>query len=64
MRDEAARSGWAATKQAVELAYAATGRIDSASVAVSAARIAVDDAISYDEPVDLDEYDAVFNREA
>lgn len=64
MRDEAARSGWAATKQAVELAYAATGRIDSASVAVSAARIAVDDAISYDEPIGLGEYDAVFKREA
>lgn len=64
MRDEAARSGWAATKQAVELAYAATGRIDSASVAVSAARIAVDDAISYDEPIDLGEYDAAFKREA
>lgn len=64
MRDEAARSGWAATKQAVELAYAATGRIDSASVAVSAARMAVDDAISYDEPIDLGEYDAVFKREA
>ena len=64
LRDEAARSGWAATKQAVELAYAATGRIDQASVAVSAARIAVDDVISYDEPIDLGEYDAVFKREA
>lgn len=64
LRDEAARSGWAATRQAVELAYAATGRIDSASVAVAAARIAVDDAISYDEPIDLSEYDAAFKREA
>ena len=64
LRDEAARSGWAATKQAVELAYAATGRIDSASVAVSAARLAADDAISYDEPVDLSVYDAVFEEEA
>lgn len=64
MRDEAARSGWAATKQAVEFAYAATGRIGRASVAVSAARMAVDDAISYDEPIDLSEYDTVFTREA
>lgn len=54
----------AATRQAVELAYAATGRIDSASVAVSAARIAVDDAISYDEPIDLGEHGAAFKREA
>lgn len=64
MRDEAARSGWAATKQAVELAYAATGRIDQASVAVSAARIAADDAIAYDEPIDLSEYDTVFKKGA
>lgn len=64
LRDEAARSGWMATKQAVELAYAATGRIDQASVAVSAARIAADDAISYDEPIDLGEYDAVFKKGA
>jgi transposase len=61
MRDEAARSGWAATSQAVELAYATTRRIDSASVAVSAARIASGGgAIAYDDPVDLGVYDSVF----
>ena len=38
MRDQAATSGWEATLQAVRLAYEATGRIDEASVAVSAAR--------------------------
>lgn len=62
MRDEAARSGWEATSQAVELAYASTRRIDSASVAVSAARIASGaGAIAYDDPVDLGVYDGVFN---
>lgn len=40
MRDQAATSGWEATLQAVRLAYEATGRIDEASVAVSAARAA------------------------
>lgn len=62
MRDEAARSGWQATLQAVELAHAATNRIDRASVAVSAARIASGEGvISYDQPVDLAEYDVVFS---
>lgn len=61
MRDENARSGWEATLQAVELAHGATGRVDRASVAVSAARIASGEApISYDQPVDLREYDVVF----
>ena len=61
MRDEAARSGWAATLQAVELAHAATGRVDRASVAVGAARIASGNGvIAYDQPVDLAEYDVVF----
>ena len=61
MRDEAARTGWSATPQAVELAHAATSRVDRASVAVSAARIASGEgAIAYDEPIDLAEYDVVF----
>lgn len=61
LRDEAARSGWAATLQAVEMAHAATGRIDRASVAVSAARMAAgNEVIAYDQPVDLAEYDVVF----
>ena len=61
LRDETARSGWEATRQAVELAYGSTGRVDRASVAVGAARIASGaEAIAYDEPVDLSGYDAVF----
>ena len=62
MREEAARTGWSATLQAVELAHAATSRIDRASVAVSAARIASGNGvIAYDEPVDLAGYDIVFS---
>lgn len=62
MRDEAARSGWSATLQAVELAHASTGRVDRASVAVSAARIASGEGpIAYDQPIDLAEYDVVFS---
>lgn len=62
IRDESARSGWSATLQAVEMAHTATGRIDRASVAVSAARISSGDGvIAYDEPIDLAEYDAVFS---
>lgn len=56
MRDQAAASGWEATLQAVRLAYAVTGRVDEASVAVSAAR-AASGAVAYDEPVDLGVYD-------
>ena len=60
LRDETARSGWEATRQAVELAYGSAGRADRASVAVGAARIASGaEAIAYDEPVDLSGYDAV-----
>ena len=63
LRDETARSGWAATLQAVELAFNATHRIDRASVAVSASRIASGDAmIAYDEPISLSEYDVVFKE--
>ena len=40
----------------MSLAYAATGRIDEASVAVSAAR-AESGTIIYDDPVDLGVYD-------
>ena len=48
-------------RQAAELAYGSTGRIDRASVAVGAARIASGaEAIAYDEPVDLSGYDSVF----
>ncbi len=57
MRDQAAESGWAATVQAMAAALAATGRVDRASVAVGAARIA-GGAVSYDEAVDLSAYDS------
>lgn len=56
MRNQAARSGYAATVGAMSDALASTGRIDEASVAVAAAR-AASGAIAYDEPVDLDAYD-------
>ncbi len=56
MRDQAATSGWDATLQAVQLAFEATGRVDEASVAVSAAR-AASGTVTYDEPVDLGAYD-------
>lgn len=57
MRDQAATSGWETCVQAMGLAYAATGRVDAASVAVSAARLETG-GVSYDEPVDLSVYDA------
>lgn len=61
LRDQCALSGWEATVQAADLAYAATGRLDEASVAVGAARIAAGDGIVYDEPVDLGEYDEIMS---
>lgn len=62
MRGECARSGWRATLQAFGLAHGATGRVDRASVAVSAARTASgDEPTAYDRPVDLSEYDAMFD---
>ena len=57
MRDQSAESGWAATVQAMAGALAATGRVDRASVAVGAARIA-GGAVAYDEEVDLSSYDS------
>lgn len=57
MRDQAAESGWGATVEAMAGALAATGRVDRASVAVGAARIA-GGAVAYDEEVDLSAYDS------
>ena len=57
MRDQVAQSGWDAAKEAFSMALGATGRIDRASVAVCAARIA-SSCITYDDPVDLNVYDA------
>jgi hypothetical protein len=56
MRDQNAVSGWDAMVEAVSAAYAATGRVDEASVAVAAARIG-SGSVDYGEPVDLSEYD-------
>lgn len=61
MRDQAAETGWAATVEAMAGALAATGRVDRASVAVCAARI-LGGGISYDEPVDLSEYDSALAK--
>ena len=60
MRGQAAASGWDATVQAMAGAPLATGRIDRASVAVGAARIA-GGAVAYDERVDLSAYDSAFS---
>ena len=57
MRDQAATSGWDATVQAMRSALLATGRVDRASVAVGAARMA-GGAVEYDEQVDLSAYDS------
>ena len=62
LRDECAKSGWEATLGAAELAYTSTGRIDSASLSVRAARIAGGSpCINYDDPIDLSVYDAALN---
>ena len=60
MRDQAAASGRDATVQAMAGALLATGRVDRASVAVGAARIA-GGTVEYDEPVDLSAYDSAFS---
>lgn len=60
MRDQAAASGRDATVQAMSGALLAAGRIDRASVAVGAARIA-GGAVAYDERVDLSAYDSAFS---
>lgn len=56
MREVAATSGWPAMIEALERAFAATGRIDSASVEVAASGMA-SAGIDYDEAVDLSIYD-------
>lgn len=63
MRNEAARSGWDAMSASLESAFAATGRIDEASVSVGAARLASGPCqVEYDEPVDLSVYDVASMR--
>ena len=57
MRDQSATSGWDATIEAMAASLLSIGRIDRASVAVGAARIA-GGVVEYDEPVDLSTYDS------
>lgn len=57
MRDQARTSGWSATVQAMEAALVSTGRVDEASVAVTAARME-SGTVERDEPVDLSVYDS------
>lgn len=62
MRDQAAESGWDTTVEAMQASFLSTGRIDRASIAVSAARIK-SGSIVYDEPVDLGIYDRALQKE-
>ena len=55
-RNQSAASGYGIALAAMQEAYQGTGRIDEASVAVAAARIA-GGIVAYDEPVDLGVYD-------
>jgi transposase len=58
LRDESSERGWAAAVEGMLRAVRATGSIDRATVAVSAARAqAGDERVEYDELVDLGVYD-------
>ena len=58
LRDESAERGWAAAVEGMSRSLAATGGLDRASVALSAARAASgDERVEYDEEVDLGVYD-------
>ncbi|MEC4296003.1 IS21 family transposase [Adlercreutzia shanghongiae] len=57
MRDEAERSGWERTVEAMAACLAASGRMDPAGLEIAASRIG-GGSITYDEPVDLAAYDA------
>ena len=58
LRDESAERGWAAAVEGMSRSLAATGGLDRASVALSAARAAAgDERVEYDEEVDLGVYD-------
>lgn len=57
-RDESAERGWGAAVEGMSRSLAATGGVDRASVALSAARAASgDERVEYDEEVDLGVYD-------
>ncbi|MDD7365093.1 MAG: hypothetical protein PUG35_06350 [Olsenella sp.] len=54
LRDESAERGWAAAVEGMSRSLAATGGLDRASVALSAARAAAgDERVEYDDEVDL-----------
>ena len=58
LRDQSAELGWAAAVEGMLRSIDATGGLDEASVALSAARAAAgDEAVTYDEGVDLSAYD-------
>lgn len=58
LRDESAERGWAAAVEGMSRSLAATGGLDRASVALSAARAAAgDERVEYDDEVDLGVYD-------
>lgn len=56
IRDENERSGWDLAIKAAENAFESTGRLDSASIAMSAARM-LSGSIDYGYNLDLSEYD-------
>lgn len=58
LRDQCAASGWDRTVSAASSSLAATGRIDPSAVALAVARAETGE-VSYDEPVDLSEYDGL-----
>ncbi len=61
LRDESAELGWAVAVEGMSRSLAATGNLDRATVALSAARAAAgDEHIEYDDEVDLDVYDGAF----
>ena len=61
LRDESAERGWAAAVEGMSRSLAATGGVDRASVALSAARAAAGDArTEYEDDVDLTVYDGAF----
>lgn len=59
MRNQAASSDYGATVDAMSASLAGTGRVDEASVALAAARVA-SGTVTYEDRVDLGAYDAAF----
>lgn len=61
IRDEVSRSGWDCAISACSVALDATGRLDTASVAVAANGLSTM-PVNYDEPIDLGVYDAAMKE--